>query len=102
MVSKLELYEWKLKSVCLLFLTEAQDEAFRRKFCNKCTPEMKIKHKFEEEIPGRCFCNLMIKAREKNEMLKKAELKVVLESPYIRDSHFIRKIAKSFYITDKG
>ena len=101
MISKAELFNWKLKALYLLANIELHDAKFRQKVCSNCSPDMRLKLKCEEEIPNRTFCEKIVKSREKDRTLQQMELKIALESPFVKQSHSLRKIAENFYSLDE-
>jgi len=97
MISKEELQIWKRNTYILILATEIQDAKFRKEVCNKCAVETKIKRNCEETMKGRTFCNKLVKAREKNKILFRLETLQSLNSPFIKQSHFFRKIAETLF-----
>ena len=101
MISEKDLKIWKNNVFLLLKATEIQDNIFRKKFCLKCTEDMKKKRKCEDMGNGRTFCDNLVKARERNKILSQMELMQTLNSPFLRNSHSLRKVAKSFFMDDR-
>lgn len=98
---KAKLYDWKTRAMSITILMEIQDKRFREMRCINCTPEMRVKRKCEEEVHGRTFCNNLVKARERNKLLKRFEIFQTFSSPYIERYPFLRKVAESLYTRDK-
>lgn len=97
MTLETDLQMWKRNVGILLIATEIQDDMFRKKVCSKCTKEMKEKRKCEDMGNERIFCDKLVNARKKNKRLSQMELMQTLSSPFLRQSHSLRKIAENLF-----
>jgi len=92
MITQEEKTNWRIQTDFMLLETEYQDELYRKKHPNhRCDKE------WYDAGNGRWFCKHLIKARRNNTELRKKWIENLFDSPFLKHSEFIRKIANSIY-----